>query len=261
MVFPIRDDNTGRTITPYVNYAFIVVNVLVFVFLQGIGGNDEFTYAFSTVPQEIATGGDIVTPDRVLRDPISGDAFKAPGLQPTPGSVYLTLLTSMFMHGGIMHLLGNMLFLWIFGDNIEDDLGHARYAAFYLTAGLLASLAHVVSTFAFGQNPLVPSLGASGAISGVMGAYILMHPHRRVTVFMFRILTEVPGFVAVGLWFAFQLISGLGMLGGGAQEGGVAYAAHIGGFIAGLALVKLFMIGRRPGAAGAAGPMIRPRGI
>jgi len=255
VVFPIRDDNTGRTTTPFVNYAFIAINVLVFVLLQGIGSNEKFTYAYSTVPQEIATGTDIDRPV-LVEDPISGDPVGRIDLQPTPGSVYLTLLTSMFMHGGIMHLLGNMLFLWIFGDNIEDDLGHGRYAAFYLVTGLVASLAHVASTFAFGQNPYIPSLGASGAISGVMGAYILMHPRRRVTVFMFRFLTEVPGFVAVGLWFVLQLISGLGLLGGGSQAGGVAYAAHIGGFVAGFALVKLFMLGRgRPGA-GASGPML-----
>lgn len=258
MVFPIRDDNTGRTITPYVNYAFIVANVLVFVLLQGIGSNEAFTYAFSTVPQEIATGIDIDRPV-IVRDAL-GEPLGRIDLQPTPGSVYLTLLTSMFMHGGIMHLLGNMLFLWIFGDNIEDDLGHARYAAFYITVGLLASLAHVVTTFVFGQNPYIPSLGASGAISGVMGAYILMHPHRRVTVFLFRFLTEVPGIVAVGLWFVFQIISSLGVLGGGTAVGGVAYAAHIGGFIAGLALVKLFMIGRGTSDRGR-GPMVRPGGF
>lgn len=259
MVFPIRDDNTGRQITPYVNYAFIVANVLVFVLLQGVGSNEGFTYAFSTVPQEIATGVDIDRPV-IVRD-ATGDPLGRIDLQPTPGSVYLTLLTSMFMHGGIMHLLGNMLFLWIFGDNIEDDLGHARYAAFYIVAGLLASLAHVASTFAFGQNPYIPSLGASGAISGVMGAYLLMHPRRRVTVFLFRFLTEVPGVVAVGMWFVFQLISSLGILGGGTAVGGVAYAAHIGGFIAGFALVKLFMIGRRPGGGDPRGPMLTPRGL
>ena len=260
MVFPIRDDNTGRTITPFVNYVLIAVNVLVFVLFQLTEKDGSFTYAFSTVPQEIATGTDIAG-RTTIRDPLSGDPVGTIDLQPTPGSVYLTLLTSMFMHGGIMHLLGNMLFLWIFGDNIEDDLGHVRYTAFYLTAGLLASLAHVVSTFVFGQDPNIPSLGASGAISGVMGAYLLMHPQRRVTVFLFRFLTEVPGIVAVGLWFVLQLISGLGLLGGGSQLGGVAYAAHIGGFIAGLALVKLFMIGRGRGGASGAGPMIGSRGI
>ena len=250
MIFPIGDDNTGRVRTPVVNYILIAINILVFVFLQGLGGNDDFTYAFSTVPQEIVTGQDAVTADRVVQDPLSGDRFRAPGLKPTPLSVYLTLLTSMFMHGGIAHIFGNMLFLWIFGDNVEDDLGHGRYLGFYLICGLLASLAHVFTTVSFGGNPLVPSLGASGAISGVLGGYLVLHPHRRVRVIMLRILTEVPAYVAVGLWFVFQLISGLGMLGSGSQEGGVAYAAHIGGFIAGLVLVKVFTIGRtgRPAA-------------
>ena len=249
MIFPIGDDNTGRRTTPIVNYLLIAINILVFIFLQGLGTNERFTYAFSTVPAEIVTGRDIVTPGRVIQDPLSGDHFRAPGLQPTPFSVYLTLLTSMFMHGGFAHLFGNMLFLWIFGDNIEDDLGKKRYLIFYLACGFLASLAHVFSTIAFGGNPYIPSLGASGAISGVLGGYLVLHPHRRVRVFLLNILTEVPGIVAVGLWFVFQVINGLGVLGSGSQEGGVAYAAHIGGFIAGLILVKFFAIGRgRPNA-------------
>ena len=246
MVFPIGDDNTGRTRTPYITYLLIALNVLVFVFLQGLGTNEQFTYAFSTVPQEIRTGED------VARDvPIEvGDQRGTIPLQPTPGSVYLTLLVSMFMHGSLMHLLGNMLFLWIFGDNIEDDLGHGRFTAFYLATGILASLAHVISTFVFGDNPFIPSLGASGAISGVMGGYLVMHPHRRVRVIMLRMLTEVPGYVAVGLWFLFQLISAFGVIGQGPQSGGgVAFMAHIGGFIAGAVLVKLFAVGSRPAAS------------
>lgn len=246
MVFPLYDDNSDRTGTPYVNYALIAANILVFVFLQQLGTNNAFTYAFSTVPLEIITGKDIATASRVLVDPQSGQRFLVPGLEHTPGSVYLTLLTSMFMHGGIAHIGGNMLFLWIFGDNIEDRLGHLRYLVFYLVCGLIASLAHVLTTAAFATDQsslMVPSLGASGAISGVLGGYILLHPTRRVTVILFRFLTDVPAYVAIGLWFVFQLISGLGML-GGSQEGGVAYAAHIGGFIAGLVLIKLFEIGR-----------------
>jgi membrane associated rhomboid family serine protease len=146
-----------------------------------------------------------------------------------------------------MHLLGNMLFLWIFGDNVEDDLSHGRYAAFYIVTGVIASLSHVVSTFVFADNPFIPSLGASGAISGVMGAYLVLHPHRRVRVIMFRMLTDVPGYVAVGLWFLFQLISAFGMIGLGPQAGGgVAFMAHIGGFIAGVVLVKLFAVGSQP---------------
>jgi membrane associated rhomboid family serine protease len=144
-------------------------------------------------------------------------------------------------------LLGNMLFLWIFGDNVEDDLSHGRYLAFYVATGVIASLSHVVSTFVFGDNPFIPSLGASGAISGVMGGYLVLHPQRRVRVIIFRMLTNVPGYVAVGLWFLFQLISAFGVIGQGAQSGGgVAFMAHIGGFIAGVVLVKLFAVGSRP---------------
>ena len=247
MVFPLYDDNTDRATTPIVNYVLIAINILVFVFLQQLGNNDRFTYAFSTVPQEIVSGRDIQTPDRRVEHPVTGQELLLPGLQPTPFSVYLTLIISLFMHGGLAHIAGNMLFLWIFGDNVEDDLGHARYLAFYLVCGILASLAHVITTVMFSTDPsslLIPSLGASGAISGVLGGYILLHPHRRVTAIVFRFVTEIPAYAAIGIWFLFQLISGLGMLGGGSQQGGVAYAAHIGGFVAGLALVKVFAIGR-----------------
>jgi len=248
MLFPIADENADRTATPIVNYVFILLNVLVFVFLQGLGSNDKFTYAFSTVPAEIISGRDIATDDRVLVQPVTGQEIQMPGLQKTPIPVYLTLITSMFMHGGIAHIFGNMLFLWIFGDNIEDRLGHLRYAVFYLVCGILAGLAHVISTAAFaGDNQaslLIPSLGASGAISGVLGGYILLFPTRRVTVLLSYFVTQVPAFIAIGLWFVFQLISGLGMLGSGSAAGGVAYAAHIGGFIAGLVLIKVFEIGR-----------------
>jgi membrane associated rhomboid family serine protease len=169
-------------------------------------------------------------------------------LQPTPISVYITLITSMFMHGGFAHLLGNMLYLWIFGDNIEDTLGHARYLAFYLVCGLLASLAHVMTTVVLNgpgsEQMLIPCLGASGAISGVLGGYIVLHPHRRVMVIMFHFFTQVPAMVAIGLWFLFQIISSLGLLGGGSEVGGVAFAAHIGGFIAGLLLIRPFATGK-----------------
>jgi len=251
MVFPLYDDNTDRTTVPIVNYVLIAINILVFVFLQQLGTNEKFTYAFSTVPQEILSGRDISTPDRLVEHPVTGQQLLIPGLQPTPLSVYLTLVFSMFMHGGIAHIAGNLLFLWIFGDNVEHRLGHLRYLIFYLLTGVLASLAHVVTTVMFATEQaslLIPSLGASGAISGVLGGYIVLYPHRRVTVIMFRFLTDVPAYVAIGIWFAFQLISGLGILGGGSQQGGVAYAAHIGGFVAGLALVKLFAIGRQSDA-------------
>ena len=246
MVFPLYDDNTGRATTPWVNYALIALNIFVFVVFQGIGTNEHFTYSFSTVPLEIITGRDIVTPDRVLVHPVTGQRLLVPGLGETPLTVYFTLISSMFMHGGLAHIGGNMLFLWIFGDNIEDRLGHVRYLIFYLVCGLLASLAHVFTTWAFATDEssmLIPSLGASGAISGVLGGYILLHPARRVTVLLFRFLTDVPAWVAIGIWFAFQLISGIGMLGPGSKQGGVAYAAHIGGFIAGLVLIKFFDMG------------------
>jgi membrane associated rhomboid family serine protease len=240
MVFPIGDDNTDRTGAAVVTILLIAINVLVFVFLQGLGTNERFTYAFSTVPQEILTGRDAVTPDRTIEDPLTGQTVVQPGLQRTPGSVYLTLLVSMFMHAGIAHLFGNMLFLWIFGDNVENALGRARFLIFYLLCGFIAGLAHVFSTAVFGGDPLIPSLGASGAISGVLGAYTVLFPHRRVRVIVLRMITQMPAYMAIGIWFLFQVVTGLGMFGSGSQTGGVAYAAHIGGFIAGVILIRLF---------------------
>ncbi|MCB9920640.1 MAG: rhomboid family intramembrane serine protease [Planctomycetaceae bacterium] len=242
-MFPIGDDNSDRTSFPIVNVMLIAINVLVFVFLQDMGSNAEFTFAFSTVPAEIIGRTDLVTPDETIlvNTPEGPREVVQPGLQRTPIPVYFTLLTSMFMHGGIAHLLGNMWFLWIFGDNIEHDIGRMRYTLFYLLCGLLASLTHVLLN-STNASSTVPSLGASGAISGVMGAYLLLHPHRRVTVLLFRVVTQVPGFVAVGMWFVFQVISSLGVLGG--MDTGVAYGAHIGGFIAGVAFAKPFMFGR-----------------
>ena len=242
MVFPIADDNSDRHSFPVVNVVLIAINVIVFVLFQGMGTNDDFTLAFATVPREIVTGDDIETKDEEVivkteRGPVPVTVH---GLKRTPVPVYFTLLTSMFMHGSIMHLLGNMWFLWIFGDNIENDLGKLRYTIFYLLTGLLASLTHVFTSLS-GDSALIPSLGASGAISGVMGAYLVLHPRRQVTVLIFRFITQVPGFVAVGLWFGFQIVSSLQALGGRGDN--VAYGAHIGGFIAGAALCKLFTIG------------------
>ena len=138
-----------------------------------------------------------------------------------------------------------MLFLWVFGDNIENRIGHLRYVIFYLVCGIIASLSHV---FISGASSEIPSLGASGAISGVLGGYMLLFPSRRVRVMMGRGVGEVPAFVALGIWIVFQIINGMGMLGGDQTGGGVAYAAHIGGFIAGLALIKLFDVGGRKGS-------------
>jgi membrane associated rhomboid family serine protease len=243
MVFPIGDDNSDRHLAPVVNVMLIALNVLVFVFLQGCGGDLGFTYAFSTVPAEIVSGSDIVTGDQTVSDPSTGETFVLPGLQPTPVPVYLTLLSSMFMHGSFAHILGNMFFLMIFGDNVENRVGHARYLVFYIVTGLLASVAHVATTYFLGMDPLIPSLGASGAISAVLGAYLVLFPRRRVRVLVFTFFVqEVPAAVAIGIWFLFQVVNGIGMLGG--TSGGVAYGAHIGGFIAGLVLIKAFATGR-----------------
>ena len=234
-MFPIGDDNSDRTITPYVNYIFIAINILVFVFLQGLGGNDAFSYAFSLVPKEISTGIDI-TGVQVIRDSL-GNTGEVRHFD-TPLPVYFNFLSSMFMHGGFMHLFGNMLFLWVFGDNLENLLGHVRFAAFYIVCGLAAAFAQ----FVMDTDSIIPMLGASGAISGVLGGYILLFPQRRVRALIFNFLTEVPAFVALGLWIGIQLLQGYLTPAG---QGGVAYAAHIGGFIAGLALIKVFAIGRK----------------
>ncbi len=142
------------------------------------------------------------------------------------------------MHGGFMHIFGNMLFLWVFGDNLENLLGHIRYAAFYIVCGLAAAAAQIVMD----TDSVIPMLGASGAISGVLGGYLLLFPTRRVRALIFSFLTEVPAFVALGLWIGFQIIQGYYS---SSETGGVAYAAHIGGFIAGLILIKVFAIGRK----------------
>jgi len=239
VLFPIGDDNSDRHITPYVNYVLILINILVFVFLQGFGQNLAFTYSFSTVPQEILTGRDVITAGREMVDPVTGEHYLLPGLGSTPIPVWFTLITSMFMHGGVAHIFGNMLYLWIFGDNIENVLGHFRYLLFYLICGIIASLCHVFLTTFLGTNLLIPSLGASGAISGVLGGYILLFPRRRVTAILFTRVVHVSALVSIGIWIVFQLISGIGLL-GGSGGGGVAYGAHIGGFFAGLLLIKLF---------------------
>ena len=238
-MIPINDDDSDRTRTPYVNYIFIAINILVFVVYQELGTNLDFTYSYSTVPAEILSGHDIVTHPVWVQDPISGQQVEIPGLGVTAIPVWLTLITSMFMHGGIAHLGGNMLYLWIFGDNLEDRLGHVRYFFFYLLCGVIASLTHVFSDYLINENHLIPSLGASGAISGVMGGYLLLFPTRRVTVFFIFTFISVPAFIILGSWILLQVANGMGYL-GGSEASGIAYAAHIGGFIAGLFLIKKF---------------------
>lgn len=234
-MFPIGDDNSDRTITPIVNYAFIGLNILVFLLLQQVGSNDAFSYAFSLVPREVTTGIDI-TGVQIVQDTF-GNTGRVVHYD-TPLPVYFNFLSSMFMHGDIMHILGNMMFLFVFGDNLENLLGHIRFALFYIVCGFAAAFAQIVMD----TDSIIPMLGASGAISGVLGGYILLFPQRRVRAIIFNFLTEVPAFVALGLWIVLQLVTGYFTNPG---TGGVAYAAHIGGFIAGLALVKVFAIGRQ----------------
>ena len=239
-MIPLSDDDSDRRTTPYINYLFIAINIFVFIYYQQLGSNLGFTYSYATVPAEILTGHDIVTAATNIHDPISGQIVTIPGLGITAIPVWLTLITSLFMHGGIAHLLGNMLYLWIFGDNLEDKLGHARYFFFYLLCGVIASLTHVFSDYLFGESHLIPSLGASGAISGVMGGYLLLFPTKRVTVFFIIFFIRVPAFIVLGSWILLQVANGTGYL-GGSEASGIAYAAHIGGFFAGLFLIKKFL--------------------
>ncbi|MEO6656133.1 MAG: rhomboid family intramembrane serine protease [Pyrinomonadaceae bacterium] len=233
-MFPISDDNSDRRIQPVVNYAFIGINILVFLLLQQLGTNESFTYAFSLVPREITTGVDL-TGIQIIRDSLGNTGEVQHYATPLP--VYFNFLSSMFMHGGIAHIFGNMLFLFIFGDNLENLIGHIRYAVFYLLCGFAAAAAQI----AMGPDSIVPMLGASGAISGVLGGYLLLFPKRPVRALIFNFMTTVPAFVAIGIWIVYQVV--LGYL-SPAGEGGVAYAAHIGGFIAGLALIKVFALGK-----------------
>jgi rhomboid family protein len=244
-MLPIADENERGHGPAVVSLAFIGLNIAVFLLLQGAGGpsGEAFTYGYSAVPFEITHGVDLVGPSEVT---IGGESVLIPQ-EPGPFPIWLTLLTSMFMHGGWLHLAGNMLFLWIFGDNVEHRIGHIPYVAFYLVAGVIASFAQIlVNTDSF-----IPTLGASGAISGVLGAYLVMFPTNRVTVLFLRFPMQVPAIVAIGLWAVFQFISGIGAFAVTDETGGgVAYMAHIGGFVAGvvagLVFRAIFSEPRRP---------------
>ncbi|HTH02076.1 MAG TPA: rhomboid family intramembrane serine protease [Vicinamibacterales bacterium] len=226
-MFPIGDDDQGSGRGPaIVTIALIVLNVLVFMLELGQGSEaslQSFITAWGVVPREYSVGRDL------------------PPLIPFP--FWATLITSMFLHGGWMHLGGNMLYLWIFGDNIERAMGSVRYLIFYLICGIAAGFAHIM----FAGGSAVPSVGASGAISGVLGGYLLLFPHNRVRVLSRAGVTSVPAIVVLGFWIVIQLISQVGSIGRTSEGGGVAYMAHIGGFVAGLVLVKLFAA--RPAAA------------
>lgn len=231
-MFPIGDDNTGRQTTPFVVYAFVAVNVIVF--LLEVWSEYRLVYSYAAIPLEITTGEDLVRPVRLA----GGDVI--PQL-PGPVPIYLTILTSMFMHGGIMHILGNMLYLWIFGDNIEDNFGHLKFLAFYLICGVVAALAHILVD----PTSVIPTVGASGAIAGVLGAYLVMFPRNRVRSIVplgFLLTTvELPAVVVLGFWIVIQIISQYTAFTDVAlSRGGVAYMAHIGGFAAGLLLSFFF---------------------
>ncbi len=240
-MIPIGDDNRNRMRVPVITWLLIAANIAVFIVFQKFGRNFEFLYSYAMVPGEILTGKDIVTESKRVLDASSNSGYLVPGLGVTPIPVYLTIFTSMFMHGGIGHILGNMLFLAVFGDNIEDSLGHVRYIIFYLLSGIAAALFHVIVTAVSGNSLLVPTVGASGAISGIMAAYLRLFPRNRVRVLLFNIIpTNVSAVFVIGIWFILQLANGMGIFTRGAADG-VAYAAHIGGFIFGFLAIKLFL--------------------
>jgi membrane associated rhomboid family serine protease len=237
-MLPIGDQDEPGGL-PLVNIAIIAINILVFVLLQL--PSDAFTMGFSTIPKEITTGVDLIGPVPItLPDGTIDTIVEAAG----PSPIWLTLLTSMFMHGGWAHLGGNMLFLFIFGDNVERRLGSLLYLGFYLVCGVIASAAQIATD----ASSVIPSLGASGAISGVLAAYLVYFPQNRVRVLVgFRFVTEVPALMMIGLWAMLQFVSGIGSIAVTEQtSGGVAYFAHIGGFIAGLVLAFLLRAGRGP---------------
>jgi membrane associated rhomboid family serine protease len=236
-MFPIGDQNEPGHGPAFVTLALIAINVGVFLLLQELGNNVEFTYGWSAIPLEITTGQDFIQPRPVT---IDGQPYQVPQA-PGPDPIQLTLLSSMFMHGDLLHLGGNMVFLWVFGDNVEHRAGKILFLAAYLGAGLVGSLAQIMSD----TGSPIPTLGASGAISGVLGAYLVLFPGNRVTVFMFRFLTQVPALVAIGIWIAFQVFANFATPSG---VGGVAYLAHIGGFAAGVVAGLLFraLPSRRP---------------
>ena len=228
MVMPLRDDDTDRRTVPVITYALIAVNILVWLIELGLG--DRFINGYSTVPFEITHDTDLVGMQTIQAGGQSIPIHLYPG--PTP--IYLTLFTSMFMHASWLHIAGNMLYLWIFGDNIEDRIGHAKFLLFYLICGLAASAADIF----FKTDSIIPSLGASGAIAGVLGAYLVLFPTRQVRVMVARQIVNMPAFMVLGLWILLQVFSQISVVGD--QAGGVAYMAHIGGFVAGVALIFLF---------------------
>jgi membrane associated rhomboid family serine protease len=220
MLLPLKDHNPTRTF-PFFTLAFILANVVVFVHQLALGadGFQRFVYAMGAIPYELTR----------LRDAVSV----------TPVPLYLTPITAMFVHGGFLHILGNMLYLWIFGNNIEDALGHIRYFFFYFACGLAATLTHVLSE----PSSEAPMVGASGAIAGVLGAYFITYPTSRVSVLFLFWVVRVPAVLVLGLWFLIQIRNSVASVPG---TGGVAWFAHIGGFVAGVVLMSRYRRKRQP---------------
>ena len=223
-MIPLKDDNPTRTF-PFVTISLIAVNVVIFVVELLQGENLVlFVNSFGAIPCEVTTGIDT---EPLIFFPVR-----------------LTVFSSMFLHGGWSHLVGNMLYLWIFGNNIEDRMGHHRFILFYVLVGIAASIAQIAAS----PFSTIPLIGASGAISGVLGAYLLLYPKAKVLTLVplvvFLRVVSLPAYVVLGFWIVLQIINGFVSLSYIAQ-GGVAFFAHIGGFIAGLALIKLFLIGRK----------------
>ena len=237
-MLPLKDNIPTRT-TPVITIAIIVICVLVYFFLQkgGLDGpSDQSVVKYSAIPYEITHPGDECGLTQNGTVACQGE----PGVEGTPPSqpaTWLTVLFAMFMHGGLLHLGGNMLFLWIFGNNIEDSMGKFRFAAFYLLGGLAATAAHV----AVDPSSTTPTLGASGAIAAVLGGYALLYPRARVITLIFIIIfvtvIELPALLVLGVWFLLQLLSASSEPLG---SGGVAYFAHIGGFVFGLLFIRTF---------------------
>ena len=226
MFIPIGDDNTKLNITPYVTWFLIATNVVVWCLQLKFG--DSFTYAYSAVPFELSKGVDLAK--TIFIETPEGNLPLRHFAGPSP--IQLTFLSSIFMHGSWMHIIGNMAYLFIFGDQIEDRLGHFKFAIFYLFCGFLASMAHVL----IDPNSQIPSLGASGAIAGVLGSYLILYPKNLVKVLVLRSISYLPAFIVLGAWILMQVF---GQMGSSGHGGGVAYMAHIGGFFAGVALIKL----------------------
>jgi len=235
-MFPISDPDLRKRGRPLINIALIALCGGVFVYELVIGeqGREILFYQFGMIPDELAHGADygaLVTP--------AGTFDIA-----TPIPAWATLFTSMFLHADWLHFAVNMLFLWVFGDNVEDRFGHFKYLLFYLAAGVAASWLQI----AVEPSSQIPTIGASGAIAGVLGAYLLLFPFSRIrTVVFFFIITivRIPAFLLLGLWFLLQFISGVGSLGPSTQTGGVAYWAHMGGFLVGMAVVVVYKVATR----------------